>query len=55
MYKQMAITARKEGFEDIANRMEGVAAIEAIHEQRYRDLLKDVKSKMVFKRSNSIT
>jgi rubrerythrin len=55
MYKEMAITARKEGFDDIAGRMEGVAAIEAIHEQRYRDLLKDIKDKKVFVRSSSIT
>lgn len=54
MYKNMAIEARKEGFIEIANRMEGVAAIEKIHEQRYRDLLADVKSKTVFKRSTNI-
>jgi rubrerythrin len=55
MYKKMAQVAREEGFEDIATRMEGVAKIEAIHEQRYRDLLKDIKNNRIFKRSNSIT
>jgi rubrerythrin len=55
MYKEMAEVARKEGFIDIATRMEGVAKIEAIHERRYRDLLADVKSKNVFKRTKAIT
>jgi rubrerythrin len=55
MYKQMAKVARSEGFEDIANRMEGVAQIESIHERRYRDLLADVKNQNVFKRSKSVT
>jgi rubrerythrin len=55
MYKDMAKTARAEGFTDIAARMEGVAKIEAIHEKRYLDLLEDVKSNKVFKRPKSIT
>jgi rubrerythrin len=55
MYKEMAKVARAEGFIDIANRMEGVAKIESIHERRYRDLLADVKANKVFKRAKSIT
>jgi rubrerythrin len=54
MYKRMAEEARKEGFDDIAAQFEGVAAIEKTHEQRYRDLLKDVKEGSVFKRSSEI-
>jgi rubrerythrin len=54
MYARMAKDAKKEGFLDLARRFEGVAKIEAIHEQRYRDLLKDVKTKTVFKRSHNI-
>jgi rubrerythrin len=54
MYKRMAEEARKEGFDDIAAQFEGVAAIEKNHEQRYRDLLKDVKEGSVFKRSSEI-
>jgi rubrerythrin len=50
----MAMEARKEGFVEIANRMEGVAAIEKTHERRYRDLLNSVKSKNVFKRSTNV-
>ena len=54
MYKRMAKEAKQEGFNDIAAQMEGVAAIEKTHEQRYRDLLKDVKANIVFKRSSEI-
>ena len=38
MYKEMAETAREEGFPEIAIQMEGVAKIEALHEARYRKL-----------------
>ena len=35
MYKRMAQEAREEGFDEIAAQMEGVAAIEKLHEERY--------------------
>jgi rubrerythrin len=50
----MAEEARQEGFNDIANTMEGVAAIEKTHEQRYRDLLKSVEANTIFKRSKDV-
>ena len=48
MYKEFAIVARKEGFEEIAEQFEGVAAIEKEHEERYRELLAKVKGNKVF-------
>jgi rubrerythrin len=48
MYKDMAATARKEGFLLIAAQMEGVAKIEAEHEARYLKLLENVKEGKVF-------
>lgn len=48
MYKQMAKTAREEGFEEIARQFEGVAEIEKRHEERYLKLAKNVKENMVF-------
>ena len=48
MYKEFAQTAREEGFERIANLFEGVAEIEKHHEERYRALLDNVNSEMVF-------
>ena len=50
MYKNFAVTAREEGFEEIANLFEGVAAIEKTHEQRFNDLLANVKTGEVFAR-----
>ena len=51
MYKEMAATAREEGFPEIAAQMEGVAAVEKEHEERYRKLLKNVEMQEVFKKS----
>lgn len=50
MYKEFAETAREEGFLELAEKFEGVAAIEKHHEERYRKLLKNVKDKKVFSR-----
>lgn len=52
MYKEFAITAKKEGFDDIAALFEGVAKIEKEHEERYRTLLANIKENKVFERSN---
>ncbi len=48
MYKSMAITAREEGFDEIAEKFELVGKIEAEHEQRYLTLLSKVKEGRVF-------
>ncbi|NLY71632.1 MAG: rubrerythrin family protein [Clostridiales bacterium] len=50
MYAEMAKVAREEGFEDIAVQMEGVAAVEKLHEERYRKLAANVKEGKVFER-----
>jgi rubrerythrin len=50
MYPTMAREAREEGFDEIADLFEGVAAIEKAHEERYRKLLANVESKLVFSR-----
>ena len=51
MYKRMAKEAREEGFIEIAEKFEGVAAIEKRHEERYNKLLKNVKKNTVFKKT----
>lgn len=48
MYKSMAETARKEGFEEIALKFELVGKIEKEHEARYLALLEKVKADKVF-------
>lgn len=50
MYKGFADTAREEGFSELAEKFEAVAAIEKSHEERYRKLLNNVKEKRVFSR-----
>src|SRR5574344_1820113 len=50
MYAQMAKDARDEGFDEIAEKFELVAAIEKHHEERYLKLLQNVKEGLVFSR-----
>ena len=50
MYPAFAKTAREEGFEEIAVRFEGVAAIEKSHEERYQKLAARVEAGEVFSR-----
>ncbi len=50
MYKEMAETAREEGFERLAFLFEGVAKIEKEHEERYLTLLKNLEEGVVFQR-----
>ncbi len=51
MYARMAKEADEEGFHDLAERFRGVAAIEKMHEERYRKLLNNVETKQVFERA----
>ncbi len=50
MYAQFAKTAREEGFPELAEKFEQVAAIEKSHEERYRKLLANINEKKVFSR-----
>ena len=54
MYMRMAKEAREEGFDEIADKFEGVAAIEKEHEERYRKLLDNIKRERVFSRDNDV-
>ena len=51
MYDRMAREAEEEGFTALAAQFRGVAAIEKMHEERYRALLKNVETMEVFKKS----
>ena len=51
MYDGFAKTAEEEGFHDLAVKFRLVAAIEKSHEERYRALLKNVKTAEVFEKS----
>lgn len=49
MYKNMAETAREEGFNDIAILFERVGDVEKHHEERYRKLIENIEKGVVFK------
>ena len=48
MYPRMAKEAREEGFDYIADLFEGVAAIEKVHEEKYKKLFENIQEKIVF-------
>lgn len=54
MYKKFAEQAREEGFEEIAQKFEGVGAIEKEHRERYQKLLDNIENDVVFK-SDKVT
>ena len=51
MYAGFAKEAREEGFEDLAEAFENVAAVEKAHEERYRALVKNIKDNTVFEKA----
>lgn len=54
MYERMAKEAKEEGFDDIAKIMDGVAAIEKRHEERYLALLKNLEEGKVFEKDETV-
>lgn len=51
MYEDFAKTAEAEGFAALAKKFRMVAAIEKVHEERYRKLLQNVETAAVFEKS----
>ena len=51
MYERMAREAEEEGFPELAAKFRGVGAIEKMHEERYRALLRNVETAQVFEKS----
>ncbi len=54
MYEEFAKIAEEEGFTVLAKKFRGVAAIEKMHEERYRKLLKNVEEGLVFSRDGDM-
>ncbi len=54
MYAGFAETAKKEGFDKIAELFAAVGAIEKTHEERYRKLLGNIKDGVVFSRDGDM-
>ncbi|MCK4519331.1 MAG: rubrerythrin family protein, partial [Candidatus Omnitrophica bacterium] len=54
LYKEARMTAREEGFDEIASLFKEIAEVEEEHEKRYRKLLKNIKENKVFNKDNVI-
>lgn len=54
MYADMAKVAREEGFEAIAKQMEGVAAVEKHHEERYLALKGNIEQGKTFQKDEEV-
>ena len=54
MYAGFAKTAKEEGFDSIAKLFDQVAAIEKLHEERYKALLNNVENKTVFMKDGPV-
>ena len=54
MYNEFAKVAREEGYDEIAEKFEGVGAIEKAHEERYLKLAQNIDDDIVFK-SDKVT
>ena len=54
MYKEFETVARKEGFNEIADKFKLVGEIEAAHEKRYKELYDNIKNGMVFKKDKAV-
>lgn len=55
MYPEFAATAREEGFSEIADIFMSIAVAEQYHEERYLQLLDNIKNGQVFKREQART
>lgn len=54
MYAEFAEVAKKEGFTEIAEKMERVGAVEKSHEERYNKILEAVNAGKVFKKDDIV-
>ena len=54
MYEEFAEVAKEEGFDEVARLFKAVGAIEKEHEERYRNLIDNIKKERVFKKEESV-
>ncbi|MCL2148712.1 MAG: rubrerythrin family protein [Methanomassiliicoccaceae archaeon] len=54
MYKEFEETARKEGFNEIADQFKKVGEIEAVHEKRFLELHENIKKGKVFSKDKVV-
>jgi rubrerythrin len=54
MYENFAKVAEEEGFNALAEQFRAVGKIEKAHEERYRELLKNIETKAVFAKTEEV-
>ncbi len=54
LYPEFEKVAREEGFKEVADSFKEIAEVEEQHEKRYRKLLSNLKSNMVFKKEKVV-
>ncbi|MAH42711.1 rubrerythrin family protein [archaeon] len=54
MYPEFAKAAAKEGLKAVAERLSAIGIAEKHHEERYKDLLKQVQGKAILKKSKNV-
>lgn len=54
LYERFACEAENEGFADIAERFRLVGKIESAHEQRFKELISDIKLQTVFEKAGEV-
>jgi len=54
LYPEFADIAKKEGYKQIAIRIRAISSVEAHHEARYKELLKNVEQGSVFKKETKV-
>lgn len=54
MYKNFAVTAKEEGFTEIAKRMELIGQIESHHRDRYADQMNLIRNNLMFEKPEEV-
>ncbi len=54
MYPEFAKTAREEGYDSVANRLEAIAKAEEHHEERYKKILKSLEEGALFEKEEEV-
>jgi rubrerythrin len=54
LYQDFSLTAKKEGFPEIANTFEQISKVEKFHETRYRKLINNITNSEVFKKAAKV-
>lgn len=54
LYPEFARVAKEEGFPQVATQFKTTSSVEMHHEERYRELLKNLEAKSIFKKDSTV-